>query len=96
MNPDTNTYWTALPIVYRTELGASLSSPANHANPVATMIGPSRLSGRACHDASPLPSSEAPTTNVSTGPGSVGRSGGTCVASQTAAPAAAAPAIARR
>ena len=96
MNPDTNTYWTALPIVYTTEFGASLSSPANQAKPVATMIGPSRLSGRACHEARPLPSSEAPTTNVSTGPGSVGRSGGTRAASQTATPAAAAPATARR
>ena len=73
MNPHRNTYSIATPSVYSGALVASLSSPANQTKPVRTITGPSLFSGLARHEASPQPISDAPTSAVSTGPGSVGR-----------------------
>ena len=90
----THTAWTANPIVFSHGAEASISCAANQAKPVNTMIRPSRFSGRARHEASPQPSSEAPTSSVSTAPGSVGRPGGWCAASHTAPAPASTPAAA--
>ena len=87
-----HTDWTANPIVFSHGGEAFTSCAANQAKPVSTMIWPSRFSGRARHEASPQPSSEAPTSSSSTGPGSVGRPGGWCAASQTAPAPASTPA----
>ena len=71
-----HTDWTANPIVFNHPADASISCAANQANPVSTMILPTRFSGRALQEPSPQPSSETPTNSVRTGPGSVGRPGG--------------------
>src|ERR1700729_1844802 len=84
MNPHRNTYSIATPTVYSGALVASLSSPANQTKPVRTITGPSRLSGRARHEASPQPISDAPTRAVSNGPGPVGRGPPAGAASQVA------------
>ncbi len=81
-----------MPIVYSHAGEASLSGEAKKPNAVSTMTGPSRFSGRARHEAKPLPSSEAPSTTVSTALGSLGRSGGWCDASTTAPTIASTPA----
>jgi hypothetical protein len=85
-------YCTAVPIVYIHAGEASVSWEAKNPNAVSTITGPSRLSGRARQEVSPLPSSEAPRTTVSTASGSVGRVGVRCAARYTAATSAAAPA----
>src|ERR1700733_11838027 len=83
-SPTTPTYWMAEPKVYTPAPEASLSWLANQANAVNTITSPIRFSGRARHETSPQPSSDAPTNSVRAAPGPVVRSAGWWAASHTA------------
>jgi hypothetical protein len=63
-NPARKATAKTAPMVPTTGLFPSSSTLANHVKPVRTITGPSRLSGRARQESSPLPMNDQPTSRT--------------------------------